>query len=312
MKILVPQGIGDAIWAMLKIQDIAKKHNADKIEVCLNCSNPQDYVECRSREFVSRFSFVDETHMIRTSVHPPGQVVNEQGHYVYIPDGPTDSLPVDFVCMPNPVLERGDRLERWLPEYEINWDVMDEFFFKASEIKEAESYQDNFVVFYMGMLSSNTTDGHNRGPLWTPEEWVKLGETLHEKLNTKIVLVGAGYDVDYYEQMIRPHVEDKPHWINAIGKYSVPQVFAITRRARLMISYQSGMGIVTSYLGVPLGIFWRPKGDSISRQLYISFEEKMNEVWANPRMIESGKHLPLIYAKHDLNYILEQILTRGW
>lgn len=322
MNFLVPQGIGDAIWAMLKIQDIAKKTvNPPYIDVYLNCSNINDSVESRSKEFVSRFTFVDKVKMAPTPIHPRGEpVVDDNGYYNYIPDGwhegtiPYFDSTINerlYALMPNPVLERGNRIETWLPEYEINWNVMDDFVFTKKEVEEAEKFE-NFIVFYMGMLSSNTTDGHNRGPMWYPDDWIQLGDFLHEKLNTKIVLVGADYDLDYYEQKIRPRIPDDSHWINTIGQYSVPQVFAITRRARAMVSYQSGMGIVTSYLGVPLAIFWRPKGNSISKQLYISFEEKMNEVWANPDMIESGRHLPLVYGKHDMGYILDQIQSRGW
>jgi hypothetical protein len=61
-----------------------------------------------------------------------------------------------------------------------------------------------------------------------------------------------------------------------------------------------------------VGIFWREKGDSVSPQYYISFEEAMASAWADPRMISSGKHLPLIYGRHGVDYIIDQIKERRW
>lgn len=65
-------------------------------------------------------------------------------------------------------------------------------------------------------------------------------------------------------------------------------------------------------MGVPTGIFWRAAGDSIRDDAYLSFDEAMASAWANPQHIEQGKHLPLIYGRHGVDYIKQQIIERNW
>jgi hypothetical protein len=86
----------------------------------------------------------------------------------------------------------------------------------------------------------------------------------------------------------------------------------VLKTARFVISFQSGIGIAAEYMGVPTGIFWRPKGDSISPQFYLSFDEEMNGAWSPPEMIRARKHLPLYYGRHNAEYVFEQISRRSW
>jgi len=79
-----------------------------------------------------------------------------------------------------------------------------------------------------------------------------------------------------------------------------------------VISYQAGVGIVSTYLGTPTAIFWRPYGDSISPQWILSFDERMASAWVPPATIEAGKHLPLIYGRHGIQHIVSEIRRRGW
>jgi hypothetical protein len=118
----------------------------------------------------------------------------------------------------------------------------------------------------------------------------------------------------YYDYYVAPEVKKFPqkHWINLIGKLGIGGTYAIIKRARFTISYQSGIGIFASYLGIPTGIFWRAKGDSLNPECYISFEEAMSSAWVNPKMLASGRHLPLIYGRHHVEYICKEITDRKW
>jgi hypothetical protein len=318
MRFLIPQGIGDAIWALMKIEDANRKMDPDgRLEVYIAAFNTWCNIEGRALDFVGRFKFVDSARMYGVpargqsgAVLLDGPIADENGYYRYIPDGETKLPNIDYVLMPNAALERGIRLEHWLPEFEINWNVMDQFHFREDEVAEASETQGEFVAFFLASMDSNGIAGHNRNGLWRPEDWADLGERIMDRFGVQIVVVGADYDRSYYEQKVKPLT--KRPWIDQIGSRSIGTTFSLLRRARFMISYQSGIGIVTNYLGVPLGIFWRGKGDSISPQTYISFEESMASAWANPAMIETGKHLPLIYGRHGVDYIMDQIIERNW
>lgn len=320
MKFLLPQGIGDSVWAIHKVQSIAAKLGDGRIDILLSGGTHQ--IETRALDFVRRFSFVDSAEMRPYSVHPKVPV-SPEGQYNYIQDGMYDfpdntGWRVERCCalMPNGPLERGIRLEDWLPQYEINWDIWKDFRISSEETRFAIDLHaaiGDYAVFYLGPLTGNTIDGHNRGPLWTPQDWLALGRHVHQHCGLKIVVVGAPYDASYFDTMIGPQLNgDTPFWINLIGKTSIGQLYAVTSRARFVLSYQSGVGIVSTYLGTPTGIFWRPRGDSISPSRYLSFEERMASAWVPPSVLQSGRHLPLIYGRHGLAYIKKEIDAHGW
>jgi hypothetical protein len=315
LKFLIPQGIGDSLWALTKVQDVLKQHNTEKAQILLNCTRFVNE-ECRSVEFVKRFDFVESCEMVKVKITKE-PFIDLDGRFNYIDDGWTriDENHTAFVMMPNGPLERGVRLENWLSQYRTNWNVANHFHFQGEEITQAErlkSLVGPYAVFFMGSLSANSVAGHNRNSVWTHLDWIELGDWLHERLGLKIVIVGAEYDREYYEGRVAPNLVGKDWWIDRIGSWSVGETFAVTSRARMIIAYQSGIGIFSNYMGVPLGIFWRAKGDSISPAYYVSFEESMASAWANPDLISGRKHLPLIYGKHDVGYVKNQIVNFGW
>lgn len=317
MNILVPQGIGDSIWALHKVEDIARCEGDGVVNILIACFSETAALEARAVDFISRFSFVNSVKMYEVprigqagAVLLPGWPADSDGYYRYIPDGPTDLPGVDYVLMPNAPLERGIRLEDWLPQYKTNWDIMDTFEFKSEELAIADEVvsRGEYAVFFLGSLASNTTAGHNRDGIWTPEDWLELGKEIESTLGIRIVLVGASYDELYYQKFIR----DQVNWENLIGKLGIAATFAVTKRARFIISYQSGIGIVSNYFGVPTGIFWRQKGDSVLDKLYVTFEEAMSSAWVNPKIAAENKHMPLIYGRHSRHYIMDQIKERKW
>jgi ADP-heptose:LPS heptosyltransferase len=321
LRFLVPQGIGDSVWAMFKIQDIAEKLGGGRIEVRIACFNADSKLESRAVEFISRFKFIDNVCMYQVpylgqlgASLMPGNATDENGLFRYLADGTImlTSMPdIDYVLMPNAPLERGVRLEKWLPEFATNWNVMDDFEIYDKELEVAAKIDKPYVVFYCSSIEGNSISGHNRNAIWKPEDWVKLGNRIRSTFGLDIVVVGAEYDKSYYETKILPLLDDQP-WINMIGECSICETLAITKKAKFVIAYQSGIGIVSSYLGTPVAIFWREHGDSISPHYHVSFEEEMASAWVKPDMITSGKHLPLIYGRHDEKYIVDQIVERKW
>ena len=121
-------------------------------------------------------------------------------------------------------------------------------------------------------------------------------------------MVGAEYDRSYFDI----YIKDKVDWLNLIGSTSISLLFAIVKKCKFVISYQSGIGVVASHLGIPTAMFWRAKGDSISADCYISFEENMATAWANPDIIAEGKYLPLRYGRYNPAYIIQEIKNKKW
>jgi len=320
MKFLLPQGIGDSVWALHKIQSVSNHlGNGDGIFVYLNCVDLNSPIQRRALDFVKRFKFVNDADMLVTHIHDYSNYHDEEGHYIYIPDGwrTIHNGENVFALMPNGPLERGVRLEDWLPEYSVNWDAAKEFSFTNEELDWADALYHRigpYCTFYLGPMDGNLVSGHNRGMIWTPQDWLALGQFCQNKLGLRVVVLGADYDTSYYDSMVLPIFGRylQPSWINLIGETEIGATFAIVKRSRFTISYQSGIGIFSSYLGVPTGIFWREKGNSINSAVYLSFEEEMASAWTRPDMLSSGKHLPLIYGRHNVEYICNEIVKRGW
>lgn len=314
MNYLLPPGIGDSVWGLHKIQSVAERIGDHRIDVIL-AGDKSNTVATRALDFVSRFDFIDSVSMRLYDIHPSAQR-DPCGFYNYISDGlyTFDGEPC-CALMPNGPLERGIRLEDWLPQYEINWDIFQRFHLLQKEQRVGGDLRDqgDYAVFYIGPLEGNTRNGHNRGPLWTPADWLALGRRVHSELNLRIIVVGAPYDAPYFDLFISPSLNgDGSYWTNLIGQTSIGELYSITSNARFVISYQSGVGIVSTYLGTPTGIFWRPRGDSISPDSYLSFDERMASGWVPPSIIDSGNHLPLIYTRDTVDDIMAEVTRRGW
>lgn len=310
MRFLIPQGIGDVLWALLKIQSVAKTIGDGNIDVFVTHLE-SDHRESRAMGFLKRFDFIRSVGKLPVPISLPGAVADEQGYFRYIKDGPRFGE-VDYALMPNTPLERGIRIENWLPEFETNWKIMDDFLFKNSELRYVGGHcrYDEYCVFFLGSEAGNTTSGHNRGPVWKPEDWMNLVHGVKMMYpGLRVLIVGADYDLSYYTKYIEPQVSG---WENMIGSLPIGSTIALLQKAKFVISYQSGIGVAAAYMGVPTGMFWRAKGDSIIKDIYVSFEEEMASAWVPPEMLSEGKYMPLIYGRHGVNYILGQLQDRSW
>ena len=323
MKFLLPQGIGDSCWALFKIQSIRDAlAPGEPIDVYLTCAD-HNALQDRALDFIRRFDFIGDTgmrlnhslHMPYTDSRPP---FTPGGYWDYLqPDGWYEFEGERYcVLIPNAPLERGIRLEQWLPQYSMNWDIFSRFRITAPERAYAQMIRAKlgpFAVFYPGPLDGNTLEGHNRRMLWKPDEWIALGERVHRELGLAIVAVGAPYDYDYYRHMLAPRLNGaSSYWTDLIGRTTLGELWSITSQAKFLISYQAGVGIVSTYLGTPTAMWWRERGDSISRSGFLSFEEEMASAWVPPAILERGSYLPLIYGREKVDSILDEIVHRGW
>lgn len=314
MKFLLPTGIGDSVWALHKIQGVAAAHGDAQIDIGLVCG-AESKIETRALDFIRRFKFVNSVRMCQ-GYGILQEPMFKDGYWNYIGDGFYVFKGEKWcVLVPNTALEHGIRLEEWLPHIPIRWNIWDDFQITDDE-RAYGTYltpPGPYAVFYPGPLDGNTVQGHNRNMIWRPQDWIELGKRLHDERGLGIVTVGASYDAAYYDTLLGPNLNGASgYWKNLIGRTSLGALWTITKHARMVISYQAGVGIVSTYMGTPTAIFWRAKGDSILRDGYLSFEEDMSHCWVPPAVINAGTHLPLIYGRHDTNYIMQEIERRKW
>ena len=301
---VVPPGIGDSVWALTKIQALAQGEPIDLVVA----GNPNDEIGSRALPFLRRFKFLRSVEMRRLSTLQPGKATDEKGRYRYVADGRRGGL---HYLMPNAALERGERLETWLPGVPINWNVMEEFDYSGAEMGDHNGkLLGHFVAFYLGPEAGNTVAGHNRGHLWRPEQWVALGRAMRDRGLT-VAVVGAPYDTSYWHKYVKPLVErDGQEWRDFIGAFEIGSTFAFLHWARALISYQCGLGIVGNYLGIATVMFWRPNGDSAESGRLVSFHEDMRHCWTRPDTPNS--YLGLVYGRQSAADVVAEIDRRGW
>lgn len=305
---LSPNGIGDVLWVLHKLRSISK---GEPVDMVLS-GNPGRDVDWRAVPFLERFpSLVRSVTVLDAPVlqsEDDGRKNDEKGRYNYWQDGERGGM---HYLIPNAVLERGERLETWLPEHPIDWDVVNEFNWKGTEKGDAlgRSLQP-FAAFYLGPETGNADEGHNRGFLWEPKHWVQLGKMLMTA-GLRIVVVGAHYDHSFWDVYVREGVKQAGmRWHDYIGKLEIGDTMAMLRHARVFVSYQCGLGIFAHYLGVRVAMWWRPDQDSIHPRRMVSFDERMKDAWVNPKY--QDRYMGLVYKKCDPESIFALMKTKGW
>lgn len=300
VSMYVPAGIGDALWSLMSVKSMLATQGADKAVIGIAPGGRQ-----RAKGFVERFTFVKSAHYAAQFGITKTARPRRDGSYNY-----RDTQPrwngYDWLAIANGHLERGNRLELWRPQWDTNWGIADDFVFHNKEVADAERFHrdtGDYVVCYMGNIRINSERGHNRGAMWKPEQWAGLMARLAES-GVKVVVTGAEYDRSYFEQRVRKHV-GKPEWlIDRIGQTDIASTFAMCKRAKCVISYQSGIGIFSVYMGVPVAMWWRPYGNSQAPKRRITFSEDMATAWAPKAAVESGQYLPCIYGRESVDDIV--------
>ena len=307
-----PNGIGDVLWILHKIKSIA---GGKPIDLVLSCFDPRNEVDRRALPFLARFGFIRSATVLDIPLldAPPDDddARNDGlGRWRYLPDGLRNGF---HYLVPNKVLEAGRRLEDWQPEHPIDWSVVDDFDWTGTERgDDLGRVLSPFAAFYLGPEAGNVDEGHNRGFLWEPKDWVSLGRAVVGR-GLKVALLGAPYDRSYWERYVKKGVEEAGmSWQDLIGRLEIGETMALIRRAKFFISYQCGLAIFAHYLGCNVATWWRPDGNSIHPKRLVSFDERMATAWTNPAIVAQGKYLPLIYKREMVGDIVAEIDRRGW
>src|SRR5262249_49284967 len=144
-----------------------------------------------------------------------------------------------------------------------------------------------YCCLFAGAIAGNTVHGHNRNGLWRPQDWLEVAEGVRNR-GLVPIWIGATYDEDY----LKTHQLLRPGDISLIGVCSIAMTVELLRRAKGVIAYQSGLGVIASYLGTCAAMFWRPYGDSVDPHRFVSFHEGMASAWAPPDMLREKRYFP--------------------
>lgn len=321
MRILVAQGIGDSLWVCVKAQGIANLYGDGKVELLVACWYTDRDAESRALDVLRRIPWVDSVDLYVMPRDRPGAVLKpgsaaENGIYRYIDDGPPSDLPgVDFVAVANRAVDRGVRIEDWLPEVPSNWTFLDDLRIDAHERMWADAFHrttGDYVVFFCASEECNgpCPSGWNRGPLWTAGQWADLGRRISMALDVDIVVIGADWDLTYWQKSMSPIVGYEPRWHSLVGRLTMGETLAVLQRSRAVISFPCGIGVMSHYLRRPTCMFFRRHGDPIDLTNGGSPDDGIATAWTYP---DTGdEYLPAWYGETTVDQIVQHTIKGGW
>ncbi len=312
MKFLLPTGIGDATWALTKAAAISGRLGDGRVEIAIACNDEHDATQLRALEYVQRFPFVTSARMLRTgAILKPGPHTDARGRYRYIDDGDMSFAPGWYPLVPNAPLERGERLETWFPDDVTDWTLTRQWANTEKESAIAATLRKTvgeYAILYPGPSSGNGPEGHNRGGMWSPREWVELAQRIRGMSLTPVA-IGAKYDWDYYRHHIAHAIKAvDPSMrlvVSLVGQTAIGATLAVIRGAKFGVYYQSGLGVWGAFESVPTAMFWRPDGNSIHPRQLLCFDERMASAWVPPRELMEGRYLPCIYGTATVEEIAQ-------
>lgn len=237
-SILVPPGIGDSYWAIIKLRDFCIKRRLGIPDVFIAGRGDRNI----SKEFVERFPFLHCSGYAEdfTTKDP---IFNE----AYLQDGRQlfeNVHGMDFFLSANGILRFGKNLTtEYLPEYETEW--RPPMFFSLEERKKVLSYQHEYgpySLFYLPVQSI-----YKR---WFAdidrEYFVAYAKELRRKGRTPI-LVGAGWDEDPLRCS---------EVVNLIGKTTFSDLLSLLHGAQSVVGFPSGLTILSTVLRKPTFMWW--------------------------------------------------------
>lgn len=250
-KVGMLPGIGDIYWCLLKLEDYKKKNKIDKLVVYIyDSANLPARNFNRAGRLLDLVDFVDEYHYVNFSgidsetadgLESLTISARENGGFVTSSCINTDGNEDNFVFMyPNAYVDKGERIEKWLPEYKVNFGMK----IKTKDVPKIK--QDPLVLICS--LDDFTCKEWLKG--FHKEEWAKLVEDISKRYKTKPVIIGAEWDKTFTDSWLSL-VKNKKSYIDLVGKISFEETCGLFNKADLLISVISGVSIVANHFGTP-------------------------------------------------------------
>lgn len=307
LKVATVAGIGDTAWAVTKLPGIIARLGASGADV-FTCQSD------RATEYLKKLPFVRRVGATSERIIESAQEVTPWGAYNYAPSQPGWHNRFHLFLQANGELECGNRLETWFPYIKTDYAAPINFTDRLHEQVFADEFaaKGKYVTAFAGPFDGNTAAGHNVGGAWTPHDWAHVARELTSK-GVRLVLLGYGPgDADYNLQSLYPAGFYDTGAEDCVNLWELPKTLAVIRRAAAHVGYQSGLGILSTYFGIPTCMFWNRYGVHLNDK-GATFSEAMAHAWV-PGGRDNPNFLPAYYGRTDAatvaNWLLERV-TKG-
>lgn len=271
----MPPGIGDLHWIMTKLESFKAKNNIQKLKVVVNLEwMTQNNRHTYSLDYLELLPFIDSAESKVEKLPFEYALAGGSGTPLFTNHGGCDYM-IEF----NSELEKGTKLLDILPGYDTNFNYpivrppeADEW---AEEIKQGQGGK--FAVIFTASTEGNDMWANK---LWCPCDWVKLAQRIHDQTKCRSVVVGGEWDKSYAERICQ--LDEANVILDIVGQTSIAQLFALLRKANVVIAYQCGVMMMAVHFRTPAVAFWPIKSEANpAGQFQREFMHSWLPPWAN-------------------------------
>lgn len=241
IDLYTPSGIGDIYWILQKLARTANAQGA-KFRIHTPPGAGDKFARGKFLEFIDCVE----------SVTPDGidykALIPKAKHY--------SSLESEMLCECNTWLEKGNRLEHYMPdfptEFVLNWQIGDESKREAQTHIKAD--KKNIVIYTSGRANN---DSASTGK-WTSKDWAPRIKALRADKSLNLIWIGANYDTDLlgeFKECFDSVLIDKPADV----------VLSLLRLCDGFISYQSGLSCISVVEEIPTMMLYFKKIEALTR-----------------------------------------------
>lgn len=219
-----PPGVGDFLWCLYKLRAFKRDRGIEHLMVVL-----QQTKKDRAAELARMAGFVDSVRYAPFRATAAEKTGYLEGFGV-----------MNAVMWPNAVLDRGERIETWLPQYPVEWDL--------PLLTEEALAPAGRPILYASSSEVNRA--------WFPgarkDFWIAVAKALAQECGAKPVLIGASWDMTNADSL-------REHTTPLVGLTTLPQVAHLISRAPVVVGVASGMTILANHFRTPCVAFFPDK-----------------------------------------------------
>lgn len=180
----------------------------------------------------------------------------------------------------NQHLERGKRLEDWLP------DLPTDFHYPIAEASIRDHQVVNKLLDWDNVprpviaVSAASYRGSEAWQTWGYDEWSPFLRRLCEMTGGSILLMGGFWDD-------LTHALSEDGYPTIVGKTDVAQAIEVLRRVDHYIGFSSGLGMLRTVLNKSAFMLWP------------AHQEKLQNSWADPVQLYNGSYMHCLWQSPD-------------
>lgn len=247
LNILVPPGIGDIYWVMVKLQSFLRER---QITVPPNVHIVSlDSAKDRSADYVRMVPFVRGAGYKQCNRH------SSLWKEAYMQDGKTVFLNkegCEYFIAYNGVTRHGHSIDVVDPQWECNW--LFKHFRSLEQVQYGARLQEEIGPYYLGYFINHGM--YKRWLLEFNEGMISSTlERIARETGRKIVLIGAKWDENGLNQQL-VNLDKTDSIVDLTGKTSLEQAFGVIEGSSGVIGFPSGMTVLATAFRKPTLMFW--------------------------------------------------------